>query len=71
MQSSSSRSSRRDVLIEELLQQVSDPTHKRLLQAYRGSDPVQFMEAELSNILMEVLRGEDQEHNDPGPPGVQ
>lgn len=45
--------------IDELLAELSDPVHKQLIQAYRGSDPVQSMESELGKILMEVLHRED------------
>ena len=45
--------------LDELLSQLSDPVHKRLIQAYRGIDPVQSMESELGKILTEVLQRED------------
>jgi hypothetical protein len=45
--------------LDELLAELSDPVHKRLIQAYRGNDPVQSMESELGKILMEVLNRED------------
>jgi len=45
--------------IDELLAQLSDPIHKRLIQAHRGTDPVESMESELSDVLLEVLRRED------------
>ncbi len=45
--------------LDELLVELSDPVHKRLIQAYRGDDPVQSMESELGKILMEVLYHED------------
>ena len=43
----------------ELLAELSDPVHKRLIQAYRGDDPVKSMEYELGKILTEVLHHED------------
>jgi hypothetical protein len=52
------RSSREEYL-DELLAELSDPVHKRLIQAYRGNDPVQSMESELGKVLMEVLNRED------------
>lgn len=45
--------------LDELLAELSDPVHKRLIQAYRGNDPVQSMESELGKILMEVIHCED------------
>lgn len=45
--------------IDELLAQISDPIHKRLIQANRGTDPVESMESELSDVLLEVLHRED------------
>jgi Trp operon repressor len=51
--------SRREEFLDELQREVSDPLHRRLIQAYRGDNPVQSMESELAKILFEVLRGED------------
>ena len=45
--------------LDELLSELSDPIHKRLIQAYQGDDPVQSMESELGKILMELLHRED------------
>lgn len=45
--------------LDELLAELSDPVHKRLIQAYQGNDPVKSMESELGEILMEVLHHED------------
>jgi len=45
--------------LDELLAELSDPVHKRLIQAYRGNDPVKSMESKLGEILMEVLNHED------------
>ena len=55
----SSEKSRCEEFLDELQKEVSDPLHRRLIQAYRGDNPVQSMESELSKILIEVLRGED------------
>ena len=33
--------------LDELLTELSDPVHKRLIEAYQGDDPVQSMESEL------------------------
>jgi Trp operon repressor len=55
----SSEKSRREEFLGELQREVSDPLHMRLIQAYRGDNPVQSMESELAKILFEVLRDED------------
>jgi len=49
----------REKYIGEFLAALSDPIHKRLIQAYQGGDPVQSMESELGKILMEALHRED------------
>jgi hypothetical protein len=49
----------REEYLDELLAELSDPVHKRLIQAYQGDDPVQSMESELKKILMEILQRED------------
>ena len=49
----------REKYLDELLAELSDPVHKRLIEAYQGDDPVQSMESELGKILIEVLRCED------------
>lgn len=48
-----------DVFMDKLLAQLSDPIHKRIIQAHGGVDPVQSMESELGKILLEVLHRED------------
>ena len=55
----SSEKSRREEFLDELQRKLMDSLHRRLIQAYRGDDPVQSMEAELATILLEVLRRED------------
>jgi len=59
MEEVSSQNSRREEFLDELQRELSDPLHRRLIQAYRGDDPVQSMESELAKILLEVLRRED------------
>jgi hypothetical protein len=54
-----SKPSRRDEFLSGLLEEVSDPIHRRLIKAYQGHDPVHSMEAELGEILLEVARRED------------
>ena len=48
-----------DTIVEELVAQVSDPIHQRIIQAHRGVDPVQSMESEIGRILLEVLNREN------------
>jgi len=48
-----------DVFMEELVAQLSDSIHRRIIQAHRGVDPVQSMESELGKILLEALHRED------------
>ena len=48
-----------EVFVEELLAQLSDPIHRRIIQAHQGSNPVQSMESEIGKILLEVLNRED------------
>jgi hypothetical protein len=45
--------------LNELEEKVTNPVHKRLIQAYKGNDPRKSMEDELGKILIEVLRRED------------
>ena len=54
-----SERSRSEEFLDEVRREVTDPVHTRLIQAYRGDDPVKLMESELARILLEVLRGED------------
>jgi len=55
----SSKKSRTEEFLIELQMELSDPLHRRLIQAYKGDDPVQSMESELSIILLEVLDREN------------
>jgi len=45
--------------VQRFLDTLSDPVHKRLIEAHGGDDPVRSMESELANILKEVLNRED------------
>lgn len=47
------------IRLNELMEKVTSPLHKRLIQAYKGSDPRKSMEDELGKILIEVLHRED------------
>jgi len=46
-------------ILEDLLKQLSDPVHRRLIRAYAGQDPVRSMESELAAILREAVASED------------
>ena len=48
-----------DVFMDELVTQLSDPIHRRIIQAHHGVDPVQSMESEIGRILLEVLNREN------------
>ena len=48
-----------DVFMEELVAQLSDPIHRRIIQAHHGIDPVQSMESEIGKVLLEALKRED------------
>jgi hypothetical protein len=45
--------------VKELVGQTEDPILKRLIAAYQGDSPQEFVEAELGNILNEVISHED------------
>ena len=51
-----SRRPRKPEFLRELIAYIDDPNHKRVLSAYKLDDPVQSMEAELSRILMEIVK---------------
>ena len=55
----SPQESRLTELLEDLLKQLSDPVHKRLIRVYGGQEPVQSMESELASILRELIASED------------
>lgn len=48
-----------ETYLQRFLDQLSDPIHRRLIRAYGGDDPVASMEAELAQVLKEVLNRED------------
>lgn len=54
-----SQNFQREKFIKELIEELSNPIHRRLIQAYKGDNPVESMESELGKILMEVLHRED------------
>ncbi len=45
--------------LSELLEEITDPIHTRIIKAYQGDDPVNSMENELGMVLLEVLAHED------------
>ena len=45
--------------LQELAEQAEDPICKRLITAYKGSNPMESMETELGQILTEVIEHED------------
>lgn len=46
---------RKSDFLSDLIAQVDDPNHKRVLSAYKPENPTQSMEAELGRLLMEIL----------------
>jgi len=50
---------RRKLFLEEILKELPDPIHKKLIQAYQGDNPVESMESELKKILLGVLQNEN------------
>ncbi|MCL5986308.1 MAG: hypothetical protein M1371_07050 [Actinobacteria bacterium] len=53
------KSNKFEEFLEEILKEISDPVHQRIIQAYIGENPVDSMESELRKILNEVIQGED------------
>ncbi|APV45064.1 hypothetical protein Dform_01745 [Dehalogenimonas formicexedens] len=45
--------------LQKLAALVNDPIHKRIIEAYKGNNPLESMEAELTKILDEVVTNED------------
>jgi hypothetical protein len=50
---------KREEFLKEILEKISNPIHKRLIQAYKEDSPVNSMEFELKKILIEVINRED------------
>jgi len=50
---------RRSQFLAELLDQLQDPVHVRLVKAFEGDEPVQSMEEELKRIILEILNYEN------------
>ena len=45
--------------IDDVLQKLSNETHKKIIKAYRGEDPVSSMESKLGKIIMAIVNRED------------
>ncbi len=45
-------------VLEKLTLSADNPLHKRLIQAYKGSDPQSAVVSEFSKSVSEVARGE-------------
>lgn len=52
-------STHRSEFLSQLLNEITDPVHWRLINTYQTDDPVGSMENELGKILLEVLTHED------------
>ena len=48
-----------ETYLGEVLEKIQDQKHKRILQAYKGDNPVHSMEMELGKIVMEIVNRED------------
>ena len=59
MKNTTAQDSNLQKYLKELTDRLSDSVHKRLIEAYKGSDPRESMENELGRILLEVLQRED------------
>lgn len=46
-------------IIQGLISNLENPIHIRLLNAYKGENPLDSMEKELGRILTEVISNED------------
>jgi hypothetical protein len=45
--------------IDGVLQKLSNETHKKIIKAYKGEDPVGSMESKLGEIVMAIVNRED------------
>jgi hypothetical protein len=51
---------RQKEIISDILSQLSDPLHKRIVNAYGGEDPVDSMELELGKVLLDIWTDENE-----------
>ena len=59
MEKKNNEQTQQNKFLNELLGQVSNPIHKRLIYAYKGENPVTLMESELRKILLEVMENDN------------
>jgi hypothetical protein len=52
----SSPTSKKVEFLKDLIAHIEEPDHKRILKAYNPDAPVESLEAELSRILMEIVK---------------
>lgn len=45
---------KREQLLQDFIGNLSDPIHKRLIEAYKSDIPLESMETELGKILLEI-----------------
>jgi len=55
-ESISSPTSKKKEFLQELIANIAEPNHKRILKAYNPDTPIESLEAELSRILLEVVK---------------
>lgn len=48
------KDNKKEELLKELISNLSNPTHKRLIEAYKSDNPLESMESELGKILLEI-----------------
>jgi len=56
--------SHREKYLDELVEHLQSPDHKRIVEAYRRGDSVKSMEDEFAAILFEIARHEDKKDRD-------
>jgi len=45
---------KKEQLLQELISNLPNPIHKRLIEAYESESPLRSMESELGKILLEI-----------------
>ena len=48
------KDNKKEELLKELINNLSNPIHKRLIEAYKSDNPLESMESELGKILLEI-----------------
>jgi hypothetical protein len=46
-------------IINEIIELLTDPIHRRIVKAYAGEEPKSSMELELSEVILEIWKDED------------